>query len=53
MTSVITLEPIPQPPGYPVIGNLLDLDREAPAQALMKLSRQYWASVASMLPPRG
>src|ERR671938_2006590 len=41
MTSVTTLDPIPQPPGYPVIGNLLDLDREAPMQALMKLSRQY------------
>ena len=41
MTSVTTLEPIPQPPGYPVIGNLLDLDREAPMQALMKLSRHY------------
>src|ERR687885_750756 len=36
-----TLEPIPQPPGYPVIGNLLDLDSEVPIQALMKLARQY------------
>ena len=41
MASVTTLEPIPQPPGYPVIGNLLDLDTEAPIQALMKLARQY------------
>src|ERR687886_1495605 len=41
MASVTILEPIPQPPGYPVIGNLLDLDREAPLQALMKLARQY------------
>src|SRR3954454_16121198 len=41
MASVTTLEPIPQPPGYPVIGNLLDLDIEAPIQALMKLARQY------------
>src|SRR5919205_4228024 len=41
MAPVTTLEPIPQPPGYPVIGNLLDLDREAPMQALMKLSRHY------------
>jgi cytochrome P450 / NADPH-cytochrome P450 reductase len=41
MASVTTLEPIPQPPGYPVIGNLLDLDSEAPIQAIMKLARQY------------
>jgi cytochrome P450 / NADPH-cytochrome P450 reductase len=41
MSSITTLEPIPQPPGYPVLGNLLDLDSKAPIQALMKLSRHY------------
>jgi cytochrome P450 / NADPH-cytochrome P450 reductase len=41
MTDQTTLEPIPQPPGYPVIGNLLDLDTEAPIQALVMLARQY------------
>jgi cytochrome P450 / NADPH-cytochrome P450 reductase len=35
-------EPIPQPPGYPVLGNLFDLrGAETPTQALMKLARQY------------
>ena len=35
-------EPIPQPPGYPVLGNLFDLrGAETPIQALMKLARQY------------
>ena len=35
-------EPIPQPPGYPVLGNLFDLRGAAtPTQALMKLARQY------------
>ena len=50
MTSVTTLEPIPQPPGYPVIGNLLDLDSEAPLQALMKLPRQYGSIFRLNLP---
>jgi cytochrome P450 / NADPH-cytochrome P450 reductase len=35
-------EPIPQPPGYPVLGNLFDVKgAETPIQALMKLARQY------------
>jgi hypothetical protein len=25
MTAGATLEPIPQPPGYPVLGNIFDL----------------------------
>src|SRR5829696_9758979 len=38
----ISLEPIPQPPGYPVLGNIFDLiGEETPIQALMKLARQY------------
>src|ERR671938_186425 len=37
-----TLEPIPQPPGYPVVGNVFDiLGEETPIQGLMKLARQY------------
>jgi hypothetical protein len=44
-------EPIPQPPGYPVLGNLFDLrGAETPTQALMKLAREY----GPILPlPRG
>jgi cytochrome P450/NADPH-cytochrome P450 reductase len=35
-------EPIPQPPGYPVLGNLFDIrGADTPIQALMKLARQY------------
>jgi cytochrome P450 / NADPH-cytochrome P450 reductase len=35
-------EPMPQPPGYPVLGNLFELrGAETPTQALMKLARQY------------
>jgi len=42
MTTQITPEPIPQPPGYPVLGNLFDVrGAETPIQALMKLARQY------------
>src|SRR5215204_4682002 len=38
----ISLEPIPQPPGYPVLGNIFDLiGEETPIQALIKLARQY------------
>ncbi|MDX6380646.1 MAG: cytochrome / NADPH-cytochrome reductase, partial [Rubrobacteraceae bacterium] len=42
MSPVTTLEPIPQPPGYPILGNLFDMKAaETPIQALMKLARQY------------
>ena len=35
-------EPIPQPPGYPVLGNLFDIQgAETPIQALLKLAGQY------------
>ena len=35
-------EPMPQPPGYQVLGNLFDLrGAETPTQALMKLAREY------------
>lgn len=41
-TERTTYEPIPQPPGYPVLGNLFDLrGAETPIQALMKLARQH------------
>jgi cytochrome P450 / NADPH-cytochrome P450 reductase len=35
------LEPIPQPPPYPVIGNLLDVRGEVPILNLMKLAEAY------------
>src|SRR5919202_6532156 len=41
-SDLTTLEPIPQPPGYPVVGNVFDiLGEETPIQGLMKLARQY------------
>lgn len=33
--------PIPQPPGYPIIGNVSDIDPEVPIQSLGHLARQY------------
>ncbi|MDX6379703.1 MAG: cytochrome / NADPH-cytochrome reductase [Rubrobacteraceae bacterium] len=37
-----TTEPIPQSPGYPLIGNLLDLrSADTPLESIMKLARQY------------
>jgi cytochrome P450/NADPH-cytochrome P450 reductase len=42
MTDQGIYEPIPQPPGYPVLGNLFDIrGAETPIQAMMKLARQY------------
>jgi cytochrome P450/NADPH-cytochrome P450 reductase len=42
MSPETTFEPIPQPPGYPVLGNLFDIrGAETPIQAVMKLARQY------------
>ncbi|MBA3389364.1 MAG: cytochrome P450, partial [Rubrobacter sp.] len=42
MTEQVIYEPIPQPPGYPVLGNLFDIQgAETPIQALMKLAGQY------------
>src|SRR5262249_2037450 len=35
------LEPIPQPPGKPVIGNLLDLESGATVQALAQRGSEY------------
>lgn len=33
--------PIPQPPGYPIVGNLTDVDPELPIQSLCNLADQY------------
>src|SRR5215203_3318191 len=42
MSSETIFEPIPQPPGYPVVGNVFDIiGEETPIQGLMKLARQY------------
>jgi cytochrome P450/NADPH-cytochrome P450 reductase len=35
------LEPIPQPPGKPVIGNLLDIESGAAVQALARIGSEY------------
>ena len=34
-------QPIPGPPGLPLLGNLVDLDREVPIITLMQLSETY------------
>jgi len=42
MSPETIYEPIPQPPGYPVLGNLFDIrGAETPIQAMRKLARQY------------
>ncbi|WPG99486.1 Hypothetical protein R9X50_00230100 [Acrodontium crateriforme] len=33
--------PIPQPPGYPLLGNLSDIDPELPIASLQNLAKQY------------
>ena len=38
MSEQRDFEPIPQPPPYPVIGNLLDVRGEVPVLNLMKLA---------------
>lgn len=41
MASQSSLEAIPQPPGHPIIGNLLDLRGEVPLLNMMKLAEIY------------
>lgn len=41
MTNQPSLEAIPQPPGHPIIGNLLDLRGEVPLLNMMKLAEIY------------
>jgi cytochrome P450/NADPH-cytochrome P450 reductase len=41
LSDQTNLQPIPQPPPYPVIGNLLDVRGEAPILNLMKLAETY------------
>ena len=40
MASTNRLSPIPQPPTKPVVGNMLSLDSTAPAQSLVRFSRE-------------
>jgi cytochrome P450/NADPH-cytochrome P450 reductase len=37
----VPVTPIPSPPGYPLIGNLLDLDAETPADSLRQIWKTY------------
>src|SRR5438105_15935554 len=41
MATPTLLEPIPQPPGHPFVGNLFDLDRNHPIESVMDLAREY------------
>ncbi len=41
MVTRTALKEIPSPPGYPVIGNLLDLQGDAPGQSLLDLAKSY------------
>lgn len=33
--------PIPRPPGYPLVGNITDIDPELPISSLSNLAKQY------------
>lgn len=33
--------PIPQPPGYPLLGNLTDIDPKSPFQSIKQLAQKY------------
>lgn len=46
------LEPIPQPPGHPIIGNIFDLRGEVPILNLMKLAELYGPIYRLRLGPR-
>lgn len=41
MAQKNALHPIPNPPGKPVLGNMLTVDSETPLQSLMQLTRQH------------
>ncbi len=40
MASDSALEPLPSPPGKPLVGNMLSIDADAPLQDLMRLARE-------------
>jgi cytochrome P450/NADPH-cytochrome P450 reductase len=52
MTDQSKLEPIPQPPGHPIIGNLLDLRGEVPILNMMNLAEIYGPIYRLRLGPR-
>ena len=41
MATSTDLEPIPQPAGKPIVGNLFDIDAHDPIESLMELAREY------------
>ena len=51
-SSQRNIEPIPHPPGKPVLGNLFDLDAASPIQDIMALAGQYGPIFQMELPGR-
>src|SRR5690349_16881651 len=41
MTATISLDEIPGPRGLPVLGNVRDLDADAPLDSLMRMAAEY------------
>ena len=41
MTATISLDEIPGPRGLPVLGNVRDLDVDAPFESLLRLADEY------------
>jgi cytochrome P450/NADPH-cytochrome P450 reductase len=46
MTNTSVPTPIPQPPGYPLVGNLYDIDSDAPIPSFVALLQRYGEIVA-------
>ena len=40
MSQPTAIEPIPSPPGKPIIGNMMTIDKDRPLQALMEITRE-------------
>ena len=53
MAATSTLEPIPQPAPLPWIGNLREIDRQAPFQSFARLARTFGPIFRMDLPGRG
>ncbi|WP_267382363.1 MULTISPECIES: cytochrome P450 [unclassified Sphingomonas] len=39
--ELLTMATIPQPKGYPLIGNMAEIDPNAPVQSLMRMARAH------------
>jgi cytochrome P450/NADPH-cytochrome P450 reductase len=52
-TQADQFEPIPAPPGLPLLGNLFDIDASSPIESLIELARQYGPIFKLAIPGAG